>query len=223
MPSGETERGLEPGSPRSWELRLGNQQLLPGQEPEGGRGWGESGERAWIWVAGREAPWPGEALPEPLHPPKEEAGFLPLQKSPDSFPWKQRPWSWAPLQGCRLCRPCLTGWAANRLLLALTGLAPSLPTSVSRALCLGEFPILLPRLYSFSPSLASATRENKYFILPGLQGPHTSPTPTGSAKRPVISGNSLSPWIPFLLPDPPALFPQLIHHPWAQRQPLPGR
>ena len=95
MPSGETERGLEPGSPRSWELRLGNQQLLPGQEPEGGRGWGESGERAWIWVAGGEAPWPGEALPEPLHPPKEEAGFLPLQKSPDSFPWKQRPWSWA--------------------------------------------------------------------------------------------------------------------------------
>lgn len=98
--------------------------------------------------------------------------------------------------------PARPGWAANRLLLALPGLTPSLPTSVSRALCLGEFPILLPRLYSFPPSLTSAPKENKHFILPGLRGPHTSPTATSSAKRPEISGNNLSPRIPFLLPDP---------------------
>lgn len=174
------------------------------------------------WQEGKH---PGLEKPclNPSIPQKRKPGFSPCRRVQILSHGNRDPGAGRRSKDAGFAAPVRPGWAANRLLLALTGLAPSLPTSVSRALCLGEFPVLLPRLYSFSPSLASATRENKYFILPGLRGPHTSPTPTGSAERPVISGNSLSPWIPFLLPDPPSLSPQLFHHLWAQRQPLPGR
>lgn len=173
-------------------------------------------DRAWIRVGGEEGMGLEKPCLNPSIPQKGKLGFSPAEES-RFFPMETEtldPGHRSKDAG--FTAPAHPGWAANRLLLALPGLAPSLPTSVSRAPCLGEFPILLPRLFSFPPSLTSAPRENKHFILPGLRGPHTSPTPTGSAKRPEISGNNLSPQIPFLLPDPPSLSPQLFRHPWAQ-------
>ena len=72
-------------------------------------------------------PWPGEALPDPPPSPKGKAGFLPVQLSPNSSPWKRRPWGLATAPRMQALPPFFD-WDLQlrvRLLLALPGLSPS--------------------------------------------------------------------------------------------------
>lgn len=93
----------------------------------------------------------GEGLPEPLHPPKGEAGFLPLQKSPDSSPRKRRPWSLGTAPRMQALPPRLdrdgqpTGccWLSLVSLLLCLLLSPGLCVLVSfQSSCLVSTPFL---------------------------------------------------------------------------------